>query len=311
MWRVRVPATSANLGPGFDCLGLALNLYLEVDATLSEHDRFEYHGAGSLPDTPHNLIHQAFRGALAELGLVAPALALVVRNPIPLARGLGSSSAALVAGVTLADAVSGGRLGREGVFDHAARLEGHPDNVAPALYGHFTVSAPAAPGDPRSFTTAVLPIPERWRFLVGVPAFELATERARAALPEQVSRGDAVQSAARSALWALAVARDQPELLRTASIDVLHEPYREPLVPGLARVKADLRAAGAFAAYLSGAGPSVAAIVADTGATSRRCEAILRAFVGDRGSVLALAPGTGALLSAEPAAAGSAAPPPG
>jgi homoserine kinase len=291
MWRVRVPATSANLGPGFDCLGIAVHLFLEVDATPSDRDSFDYQGAGSLPDHPDNLIHQSFRGALQQLGIAAPSMALQVRNPIPLARGLGSSSAALVAGAALADAFSGGRLGRSGVFEYAAAVEGHPDNVAPAIYGNFTVSAPSAPGDVGSYTTSVLPIPQRWRFLFGVPAFELPTEQARAALPELVSRGAAVQSAARSALWALAVARDEPELLRTASIDVLHEPYREPLVPGLAQVRAALRDAGAFAAYLSGAGPSVAAVVDD--ASSARCEALLERFVGDQGAVLRLSPAGG------------------
>lgn len=138
---VRVPATSANLGPGYDCLGLAVGLWLTVTATLAEEDRFDYRGEGSLPDTPHNLSHQGFAAVYRELGLDVPKVALKVNNPVPLARGLGSSSAALVAGAACADALLGGRLGRDGVFQLCARLEGHPDNVAPAVFGGFTVSA--------------------------------------------------------------------------------------------------------------------------------------------------------------------------
>ena len=281
--RVRVPATSANLGPGFDCLGLALDLWLEVRAAPADRDRFDYRGEGHLPDAPTNLIHDGFRRAMAEIGRPAPTVALEVRNPIPLARGLGSSSAALVAGAALADAWSGGALTREGVFQLAAALEGHPDNVAPAVFGGFTVSAPRAEG---GYATAVLALPPRWRLLFGVPDFDLPTEKARAALPQTVDRADAVRTAARSALWALAVARDEPALLRTASLDVLHEPYREALVPGLRATRDALRAAGAHAAFLSGAGPSVAAVVDE--ATEADCRSVLRAFVGPHGRVLAL-----------------------
>ena len=288
MLRVRVPATSANLGPGFDCLGLALDLWLEVRARPGDRDRFAYRGDGRLPDRPDNLVHEGFRCAFEALGRPAPTIAVEAHNPIPLARGLGSSSAALVAGAALADAWSGGALTREGVFQLAARLEGHPDNVAPAVFGGFTVSAPRLEG---GYATAVLALPSRWRLLFGVPTFALPTETARAALPVTVHREDAVRTAARTALWALAVARDEPELLRTASIDVLHEPYRESLVPGLRDVRAALRAAGAHAAFLSGAGPSVGAVVDE--ATEAACRAVLADYAGPRGQVLALRPGGG------------------
>ncbi|MBW6456019.1 MAG: homoserine kinase [Trueperaceae bacterium] len=298
MLRVRVPATSANLGPGFDCLGLALDLWLDVGATPSDRDRFAYRGEGAIADTPDNLVHEGFRRGMAALGRDAPPVALTVHNPIPLARGLGSSSAALVAGAALADAWSGGALTREGVFQLAAALEGHPDNVAPAVFGGFTVSAPRAEG---GYATAVLALPPGWRLLFGVPDFDLPTEKARAALPTTVDRADAVRTAARSALWALAVARDEPELLRTASLDVLHEPYREALVPGLREVRGALREAGAHAAFLSGAGPSVAAVVGE--ATEAACRRVLDGFVGPRGRVLSLrsAGGYAAASAAAPA----------
>lgn len=288
MLRVRVPATSANLGPGLDALGLALDLSLTVDLRASERDRFHYRGDGAIADTPHNLVHQGFRSVYQDLGLVAPPVALTVDNPIPLARGFGSSSAALVAGAALADALLDGPLGRDGVFRLTARLEGHPDNVAPAIYGDFTVSA----ADPSGvFTTARLPMPKGWLLLFGVPSFELPTAKARAVLPSTYSRSDAIRTSGRAALWAVAVATDRPELLRVAAVDVLHEPYRSPLVPGLAEAQQALRADGAFAAYLSGAGPTLAVVTDEHHRSS--CTHILERFAGPTGRVLALAPGGG------------------
>jgi homoserine kinase len=283
MLSIRVPATSANLGPGFDCLGLALGLWLEVRVRASDRDRFAYRGDGRLPDRPDNLIHQGFQRAFEVLGRTAPTVAFDAHNPIPLTRGLGSSSAALVAGVALADAWSGGLLTRQGVFDVASELEGHPDNVAPAVFGGFTVSASRPEG---GYATAVLALPPGWRLLFGVPAYPMPTEKARAVLPDTVHRSDAIRTASRAALWALAVARDEPQLLRTASVDVLHEPYREILVPGLRDVRSALRDAGAYAAFLSGAGPTVGAVVSEE--TEGACHAALASFVGAAGRVLSL-----------------------
>lgn len=294
MVRVRVAATSANLGPGFDALGLALDLELEVRARPAERDALRYRGEGTVPDTPHNLIHQGFRAAFHEVDREPPAVAFEAENPIPLARGLGSSSAALVAGAALADAMLRGELGRDGVFRLAARLEGHPDNVAPATYGGFTVSAADGQG---GFASAPLPVPAGWRLLFGVPDFELPTAKARAVLPSSYPRADAVRTAGRAALWALAVATDRPELLRVASLDVLHEPYRAPLVPGLEVSRERLRAAGAYAAYLSGAGPTLG-VVTDASRVDA-CRHILEEFCGVGGRVLDLRPGRGYRIQGE------------
>jgi len=296
MLQVRVPATSANLGPGFDALGVALDLDLTVRAAESERDRFTYRGDGHVPDSPHNLVHQGFRAAYHALDLEPPRMAFDADNPIPLARGLGSSSAALVAGAALADAMLGERLGREEVFRLVARLEGHPDNVAPAIFGGFTVSAADESG---AFLSASLPLPPSWRLLFGVPDFELPTAKARAVLPSSYPRSDAVRTSGRAALWAVAVATDRPELLRVASLDVLHEPYRSPLVPGLDACRAALRAEGAFAAYLSGAGPTLG-VVAD-GPRVTACRALLEDFAGDGGRVLDLGAGRGYEVGPAPA----------
>lgn len=281
MFRATVPASSANLGPGFDALGLAVGLYLEVVAVPSEADTFAYSGRGPVPASADNLIHQGFRSVYAAVGQSAPRVSFTVDNPIPLARGLGSSSAALVAGAAVADAMLGERLGRDGVFRVTARLEGHPDNVGPAVYGGFTVAAADEAGD---FIATSLPLPERWRLLFGVPAFELATSAARAVLPGSYVPAQVVLTASRAALWVAAVAQDRPELLRAASLDTFHQPYRAALVPGLSEVLVAARTAGAYAAFLSGSGPTVGLIACDDSLES--CKAALRTFVAPEGDVL-------------------------
>jgi homoserine kinase len=254
--RVRVPATMANLGPGFDSLGLAVSLWLEVNAELASHDAFEYHGQGHVLGT-NNLIHQGFRAAFEHAGLIAPKVRLVAKNPIPLARGLGSSSAALVAGAALASAFIGDLFGKDDVLKVCAKLEGHPDNVAPAVLGGFTASVMR--GDiPISVS---MPVPKDWRVLVAVPRTELKTEHARAALPISYSRTDMVFNLSRAALWVAGVATGRNEVLREACLDAMHQPYRAPLVPGMENAIASALEAGALAAFLSGAGPSVSAIV--------------------------------------------------
>lgn len=288
MLRARVPATSANLGPGFDTLGLAIDLYLEVTAESAERDEFVYIGVasngddvGTQPPAAGNLVHAGFKAVFDNVGAVAPAVRMSVRNPIPLARGLGSSSAALVAGAALADAWLDEPLGRDGLFRLTAALEGHPDNVGPAVYGGFTVAAADEQG---RFTAATLPIPRSWSLVFGVPSFELPTLEARAALPSRYAVTDTVLTSSRAALWVAAVALDAPELLRTASLDVLHQPYRASLVPGLQATIDGLRKVGAYAAFLSGAGPTLGAVVGpDTLAAAR---AVMAQFVGPEGQVI-------------------------
>jgi homoserine kinase len=270
-------------------LGLALRLYLEVIASPAVHDGFDYCGEGRLANTGDNLVHQGFRAVFEQLGRAAPPVHFTVNNAIPLTRGLGSSSAALVAGAALADAWLQGALGRDGVFQLTAQLEGHPDNVAPAVYGQFTVSARAPDG---RFVTASHPLPCNWRLLFAVPGFKLPTSQARAVLPEHYPRRDLILAASRSALWVAAVTLNRPELLQAAVHDVIHEPYREPLIPGMAACREALHAAGAAAVFLSGAGPTLAAIVLSEVAMVR-CRGAMAAFVGARGRVLELAPSSG------------------
>ncbi len=282
---VQVPATLANLGSGFDALGVALDLYLEVSASPAPTDQLHYTGQGHVPNTSDNLIHQGYRAAWQALGEAnPPALAIRAHNPIPLARGMGSSSAALVAGAALADLLSGHRLGKEGIFAVTARLEGHPDNVAPAVYGGFV----AALADPP--LALPLPSPKGLVFVLGVPPYEVPTPLARAALPKTIPLADAVFNLARSALWPAALHSGRLEALREAARDRLHQPYRAHLMPGLEAALEQVYAAGALAAFVGGAGPTLAALT-----EVHHTEAIRRAmqdYVG-QGSTLVLGPGEG------------------
>jgi homoserine kinase len=252
---VRVPATIANLGPGFDCLGLAVGLYLSASVEPSAESAFIYTGNGSVT-AQNNLMHAGWNAAFRSVGQEPPHARITCENPIPLARGLGSSSAALVGGAALADQVLGGLLGREGVLKVCAALEGHPDNVAPAVLGGFTASVMK-----HDLPLSVhLPVPETWRAVFAIPDFELKTSQARAALPASYSKADTIFNASRTALWVAALSAKRFELLQEACRDAMHQPYRAQFVPNLLETIEAALEAGALAAFLSGAGPSLAAL---------------------------------------------------
>lgn len=259
--RVRVPATSANLGPGFDALGLALTLYDEVSAVVGEPGvrvTVAGEGADGLPTDERHLVVRAMYAAFERLGGSPPGLDVACRNAIPQARGLGSSSAAIVAGVLLARAlvVDGeAALDDAAVLRLAAELEGHPDNVAPCLLGAFTIAWTGADG---ARAARLLPHPST-RAVLFVPARQGLTVQARAALPATVPHRDAAFNAGRAALLVHAVTT-APELLFPATEDRLHQAYRAPGMPDTAALVDRLRTAG-IAAVVSGAGPSVLALL--------------------------------------------------
>jgi homoserine kinase len=273
--RVRTPATSANLGPGFDALGLALALYDDVTARVSPAGcRVEVtgEGAGELPTGETHLVVRAMRAAFDAMGGQPAGLLVECVNRIPQARGLGSSSAAIVAGVQLARTlVDDGteRMDDAGALRLAAELEGHPDNVAPCLLGGFTIAwtegpaqhtataEPAASvvGGARAVSLAPSPAV---RPTVYVPGRRGLTAAARAALPATVPHPDAARNAGRAALLVHAITVD-PAALFPATEDSLHQPYRASGMPESARLLAELRGSG-VAAVVSGAGPSVLAL---------------------------------------------------
>ncbi len=262
---VRVPASTANLGAGFDCFGLALELYLTVHATILPGADSAWQicsrgepGSESLPSTAdENLIARVMRTAAERHRLRLPSLRLDVHNGIPLASGLGSSAAAIVAGVKLCSALNDQAILDDAALSLAAELEGHADNAAAALYGGFVITV--TDSDRR-----VLALRQRWpaevRALVVTPHAKLETQHARAVLPPSVSRADAVHNLQRAALFCAAIGRKRHDLFWEAMQDRLHQPYRGPLIPGLAEALATPRLPGMLGIALSGAGPSVVAL---------------------------------------------------
>ncbi|ASU85313.1 homoserine kinase [Nocardiopsis gilva YIM 90087] len=259
---VRTPATSANLGPGFDALGLSLGLHDEIEVAVRDDDRVTVdivgEGADDLPRDASHLVVTAMRRTFEASGHSLPGLDLRCRNNIPHGRGLGSSASAIVAGVTAAAVLLGkgdpatGELDRDHVFKVAADIEGHPDNVAPCVYGGFTIAWRGAAG----WGALALPPSPRLRPVVCIPDEQLSTERARGLLPEAVPHADAAFTAGRSALLVAAVS-GHPEMLLEATEDRLHEHFREPAMPASAALIHELRKDARLPAVVSGAGPTV------------------------------------------------------
>lgn len=256
--RVRVPASSANLGPGFDALALALDLPLRCTLRPSPGGlRIRATGtdAAAIPQDESNLVWKTFSQLAGNKA--GHDFTLEIANQIPLGRGLGSSAAAIVAGLALADAWMGFHSGRQRLVELATGLEGHPDNVAAAVLGGLVASCQTEDG---RVLTAPLGVPKEITVVVVVPELRLSTEAARAVLPPQYSRADAVFNVQRAALFLAALESGRWELLREAMRDRLHQPFRASLIPGLAEALQLENVPGLLGVALSGAGPSVIAL---------------------------------------------------
>jgi homoserine kinase len=284
MITVRVPATSGNLGPGFDVLGLALRLHNTLTLERAETAEIEIlgEGAATLPRDPSHLAYRAALAVAAQSGRAgrAPevrAFRLRQHNRIPLARGLGSSAAAIVGGVVAANALLGKPLDPQALLDLATELEGHPDNVAPALLGGLVACAKTSQGV-RWLRLTPAPL----RIVAAVPDYPVSTEDARRLLPDRVPFADAVFNVGRTALLVGALAGGRTDLLSDATQDRLHQPYRERLVPGLRQVFAAALRAGAYGVMLSGSGPSVLALGDARGIGEAMAEAFRAAGAGCR-----------------------------
>jgi homoserine kinase len=276
---VRVPASSANLGPGFDTLGLALNIYLECAFRRSKSLRIEVSGrdAGAISTDETNLIWQT----MAAYG--APPVELQIRNEIPLGKGVGSSAAAITAGVVMANELLAWNWSREQVLNETARLEGHPDNAAAAALGGVIASAFGEDGKAHAIK---LDLPAGIGLAVVTPDFVLPTRTARAALPECYPRAEVIFNLQRVALMVAALAKGSVRDFAASLGDRLHQPYRACLVPGLAEILA-LREPGLLGCVLSGAGPSVL-VFFEEGAQAC-CQRVASAFAanGQRAEILA------------------------
>jgi len=284
--RVRIPASSANLGPGFDALALALALHNEV--YIEDGDRVavtvEGEGAGRLDAGARNIVARGARTAFEAAGRPFRGATIRCLNRIPLSRGLGSSAAAWVGGLVGANALLGEPLDRDTILNLAAKAEGHPDNVAAALLGGLTVSCMVG----ERVIAVSLPAPAELRWVLLVPDTEASTREARAVLPESVPRADAVFNVQRVSLLLAALAGGRPDLLEPAMSDRLHQPYRQRLFPWLEKVTKAARDAGALGSALSGAGPSVLAVARDTpDRVTRAMEDALRSF-GASGKAITL-----------------------
>ena len=261
--RVRVPATSANLGPGFDALGVACTLYNEMTLTLTHekglHISARGEGAVYIPGDERNIVWKSIQYLLQRADRAEEFQGAKIRmnNRIPLSRGLGSSATAIVAGLTAANAIVGSPFSRDDLLQLATDIEGHPDNVAPAIFGGFTVNT-VTNGHVECFSF----LPRIFmRFVVMVPDFYLSTKSAREVLPSEVPMKDAVFNVSHAAMMVAALARGSEKHLGNAFEDALHQNYRASLIPGMFDVFAAAKKAGAYGAVLSGAGPCLIAFV--------------------------------------------------
>ncbi len=291
--RIRVPASSANLGPGFDSFAVALPILAEFDLRPAKTWSITVEGDGTgVPVDDENLFLVSARAAAKSARRELVAQHVTQRSAIPIARGLGSSAAAIVGGAVAANALLGEPFDRRTLLRIASEVEGHADNVAAALYGAFTVALPNEGGP----VATRLVFPRAWRICLLIPGQPLSTEQARAVLPPQVSRDDAVFNVAHGAALIAAVMRADGALLALAMADRLHQAARTKLVPALGEIIIAAREAGAFGAALSGAGPSVLA-VAPTRLASRVVSAM------EEAAAAAGAPGRGRVLRVRAAGA--------
>jgi homoserine kinase len=273
-FHLKLPATSANLGPGFDALGLAMSLYLTVEA--QEAPDFAVNATGrnaaliSMLDS--NLILETYR----SLASTAPPLRLTIHNEIPLGMGCGSSASALLAGVHLANHFGGLNLTSQQVLEEACRREGHPDNVAACHLGGLTASSVFA----SQVMTATFGHNLNWRLILALPSASLSTSKARALLPDSYSRADTVANIQSTALLVSAFAQGRPELLHAATRDRVHQPYRSVACPLLPLLEPLAGAEGIYSVTLSGAGPSVL-LIADPSQPLTSLETAIRAAAND------------------------------
>jgi len=260
MIKIKVPATTANLGPGFDCIGMALSIYnyVHVQEGTENGETLVIHGADSVPTGADNLIYKTISDFYLQAGRKLPPLTIWQEDYIPMTRGLGSSAACVVAGLLAANVMAKTGLTTRDLIQMAAQIEGHPDNSTPALTGGLVVGAMT---DQR---LEYIRVPnhgwENLRFALMVPDFELSTEKARQVLPNQYSREDVVYNTARAALLVAALINGDFEKLSFALDDRIHEPYRLPLVPDMDLIFEEARKNGAYNAFLSGAGPALIAV---------------------------------------------------
>ena len=261
--QVMAPATTANLGPGYDCLGLALDLWnrleiLEGTSVLEGQPLVEVvgQGSGELATDSNNLVYHAMEFLFREAEQELPPIRLRCHNEIPLERGLGSSAAAIAGGLVAANVLCGSRFTSSELLEMAATIEGHPDNVAAAMLGGLQLVVT----DQDQLYTAPITLPPDLSAVLFIPEFRIATSDARAVLPKRVNVADAVYNISRTALFVAGMATNHPDYLSVATQDRLHQPYRQSLFPAMKLLFEAARGAGALGVFLSGSGSTVMAL---------------------------------------------------
>jgi homoserine kinase len=252
--RIRVPATSANLGPGFDCIGIALDWWNTIEVeTLARG--LEIECPDYLPRDKSNAVIQGMVAGFKLAGRKLPPVRVKMNAEVPIASGLGSSSAALVSGILAANALMGDQFTRSQLLALATHIEGHPDNVTPALLGGLVVAVQEG----KLVHAVRIEVPRDLRTVIFIPEYQVLTKRARGILPRDIPRADSIYNSGRTALWIAALYERRWDWLDLATRDKLHQPYRAKLVRGMNELCASARQAGARGVALSGAGPSIIA----------------------------------------------------
>lgn len=257
--RVKIPASTANLGSGFDAVGMAFQLYTTILMREAETTVIELHGKElqDIPTDKSNLLYQVASSLYREAGLADPELFIEVQTDVPLTRGLGSSAAAIVGALVAANSLAGEPFSKDQLFYMASKWEGHPDNVGASLFGGIIVATMPEEEEGQVIPYVRLDVPEGLKTLVVIPQYLLSTEKARHILPETYQKKDVVYSIGRSALLIAALATGKLEVLSQAMKDRMHQPYRSQLVPGLSEMLSEAYLHGAIGTALSGAGPTV------------------------------------------------------
>ena len=270
---VRVPASTANLGPGFDSLGMALSLYAWIGMSKAEETKLHLYGdqMTGIPTDKSNLVYQVAQRVFERAGASVPELDISMYSDIPLTRGLGSSASAIVGALVAANALIGGPLSTEELFQIASCLEKHPDNVGASLFGGII----AAYWDGQEAKHIRIEPKDSLEALVAIPNFQLSTEKARHVLPSAVPMKDAIFNIGHSNLLVAALCTGRYDLLRLAMKDTLHQPYRSVLIPGMAEVLAGAADHGALGVALSGAGPTLITLVDGHSGEKERLERFL------------------------------------
>ena len=273
--RVKVPASTANLGPAFDTLGMALSLFAWIGLKQAEHTSYQLYGEEmkGLGESECSLIYKVAQMVFEEAGISVPHLQISISSDIPLTRGLGSSASAIVGTLFAANKLIGSPLSISKLFDMAVRIENHPDNVGASLFGGIVSSV----RDGSNVSFLRFDPPTSLEVLVAIPEYQLSTTVARQVLPENISRDDAIFNISRASLLTGALIADRLDLIAVAMQDRLHQPYRAPLIPGMERILREAQGHGAVGVALSGAGPTLLALMDSS--SERKQE--LEQFIGE------------------------------